>query len=760
MKKILPLIIFFSVYFKSNGQTPVGSWSDHLIYNSANCVAAGGDEIYASTGYSLLIYNKTFAELKKMSGINGLSETGISTLGWSDQDRTLIIGYKSTNVDLLKNNTVFNIPDISRKFIDGTKTINKIRTAGKYAYLACSFGIVVIDLDKKEIYDTWKPGVDDQNNGIHDLAFGNGKIYAATDRGVFSADPSIQGLSYFANWDLITTLPNSSGKYTAIVYSGNKLYVNLSDPVNGDQVWSLNGTASLLSQQPGIINRALDKTSDGFLISSPSMLRYFNNDGNLLRSATSYGWALPDIFQAIGDNNDIWIADKHSGLILWKNTEDFSAYTLPGPVSNDAFYITSANGKTIISGGATDDAWNNLGRLLQISSFENNEWTNITSASILDPVRVIADPLKPSHIFVSSWGNGLLEYENSILINHYTETNSPLQSSLPGRPYIRIAGLAFDVSGDLWITQSEVPGGIKVLKPDGSWIVNPVSIDAQERGDIIITKKGQKWIILPQGHGLFVLDDNNTPDVFTDDSYKRILVQDTENQTISSVFSIAEDLDGNVWIGTDQGPMIYFNTEKVFESDLKASRIKIPRNDGSNLADYMLKTEKITSIAIDGGNRKWLGTAGSGAYLLSVDGTKQIRNYNEQNSPVLSDSINSLAVDNKTGDVWFATVKGVQSLRGDATEGTNKFTKVYTFPNPVREYFYGNVTITGLMKDSQIRITDISGNLVYETVSEGGTATWDLTTYNGKRVSTGVYLVFCASKDGTQSIVTKMLVIK
>jgi hypothetical protein len=290
--------------------------------------------------------------------------------------------------------------------------------------------------------------------------------------------------------------------------------------------------------------------------------------------------------------------------------------------------------------------------------------------------------------------------------------------------------------------------------------VNPVTIDAPTIGDILITKTGHKWIVLPRGYGLFVLDDNNTPDVFIDDRYKKMLVEDSENKVISLVYSIAEDLDGNVWVGTDQGPLIYYNPENVFENDLKASRIKIPRNDGSGLADYMLGTEIITSIAVDGSNRKWLGTYSSGAYLLSPDGTVQIINHNEKNSPLFSNSIVSLAVDNKTGDVWLGTSKGLQSVRGDATAGEGKFTNVYTFPNPVREDFTGNVTITGLMRDSQIRITDISGNLVYETVSDGGQATWDLKIYNGQRVSTGVYLVFCASSDGSQSFVTKMLVIR
>ena len=217
-----------------SGQTPVGSWSDHLVYNTAECVAAGTDEVFASTGSSILIYNKGFAELKKMSRINGLTETGISTIAWSEENKTLIIAYSSTNVDLLKNNIIYNIPDISRKYIPGKKEINRIRTNGKYAYMACSFGIVVVDLNKKEIYDTWKPGTGSDNTEVWDIAFGKGKIYAATDAGVYSADLSNTGLSYFGNWNLIKLSFQIQLEITQhVIFSGNKLYANLSDPISG-----------------------------------------------------------------------------------------------------------------------------------------------------------------------------------------------------------------------------------------------------------------------------------------------------------------------------------------------------------------------------------------------------------------------------------------------------------------------------------------------------------------------------------------------
>jgi hypothetical protein len=761
MKKQIFISIISLVALVLNGQTPVGSWSDHLVYNTVDCVAAGTNEVFASTGSSLLIYNKGFAELKKMSRINGLSETGISTIGLSKEYKTLIIAYSSTNVDLLINNIIYNIPDIARKFIAGKKEINRIRTSGKYAYLACSFGIVVMDLDKKEIYDTWKPGTGSEVNEVWDITFSNEKVYAATETGVYSADRTSQGLSYFGNWHLLDLLPSPYGKYTSIIFSGNRLYANLSNLISGgDQVYSIDNASSLFSFTPGVFNKSIDASESGFTISSGTSARYYNLSGSLIKTISSYTWGIPNISQTVEDNGELWIADINSGLVRGQNFTDFSALTLPGPFSNNAFYINSFNGKTVICGGATDMSWNNQGIPLKISIFENNNWSSLQSSTIIDPMRALTDPDNPNHMFVSTWGGGLLEYDNNSLIKQYTESNSPLQTIIPGRPYVRICGLAMDKSKNLWLTQTEVPGSIKVLKPDGGWIINPLTIDAPTIGDIIITQTGQKWIVLPRGYGLFIFDDNKTPEVFSDDRYKKLLVQDSENQPISFVYSIAEDLDGNIWVGTDQGPVIYYNPEKVFDTDLKASRIKIPRNDGTDQADIALKTETITSIAVDGANRKWLGTSSSGAFLLSPDGLTQIKSFNEQNSPLFSNSIVSLSVDNKTGDVWFGTSKGIQSYRGNSTSGDEKFTKVYTFPNPVREDFQGNVTIKGLLRDSQIRITDISGNLVYEMVSDGGEATWDLKTYNGRRVATGVYLVFCASKDGSQTYVTKMLVIK
>jgi hypothetical protein len=759
MRRLLLFCCLFLSSLNIWGQTPVGTWSDHLVYSKALNLAVGSEEVFASTGSSLIVFNKEYSELRKLSRVNGLSETIISTIAFSEEYNILVIAYSNTNIDILKNNIIYNIPDIRLKYIPGEKEINKIRIRGEYAYLACSFGIVLIDLNKNEIYDTWKPGDGTDDPEIWDIAFSSDKVYAATTKGVYLGDIDDPGLAYFGNWSLINTLPEPEGKYTAAVFAGNRLYVNhTGNLLPGDYIYYIGNETALFSYVPGRFNSSFDKAADGFIVASGNSARYYHDDGSLYKTISSYPWGIPNIAQAVEDDDDIWIADISSGLVRWENMSDFSAYTLPGPSSNNAISVTSLNGKTIICGGGVNIPWNNLWRPFNVSVYEANSWTHINS-TVRDPMRAFIDPADNTHFFIATWGGGLLEYRDNELINTYNDSNSPLQTIIPGQPYVRICGMAMDGAGNLWITQSEVPGSVKVLKPDGTWIVNPVTATVATIGDIIITRSGHKWIVLPRGNGLLIIDDNDTPEYFNDDIYKQMFLTDPDGKVITFVYSIAEDLDGNIWVGTDQGPYIYYNPDEIINDDIRAYRIKVPRDDGSGLADYVLATEAITSIAIDGANRKWLGTQSSGAYLLSPDGTIRIKNYNMQNSPILSDVITDISVDNLTGDVFFATSDGVISIRGDAITGKDEFTGVYSFPNPVRKDYTENVTITGLMRDTQIKITDISGNLVYETVSAGGQASWDLTTYHGRRVATGVYLVFCSSRDGGKSCITKILVV-
>lgn len=756
MERSVSTIAFFLLAATLMGQQPVGTWSDHLRYNTSSAIAVSDQKIFASTGNSLLVFDKQYNELKKLSKVNGLSETGISTVAWSDEYNILIVAYKSSAVDLVFTNSVYNINDI-KNAATGEKTINRIRTADRYAYLASELGIIVVDLVKKEIRDTWKPSPGTMRNTVYDIAFGDNKVFAATDLGVWYAGISDQGLAYFGNWKQIESVPST--KCSLAVFSNGKLFVNIEGPLqDGDYIYSVSNETALFSHMNGVHNRSIENTAGGFIVTSSGSARFYNSRGSLEKTIESYGWGEPDICQTIADGNDIWLADKKYGLVREDKTGSFTSLTLNSPYSDNSSSISSLNGKTIICAGGADNRWNRLGIEFRFSVFDNNKFTGILSGQHTDAMRSCIDPSDNRHYYISSWGDGLFEYRDDNLVNHFEASNSPLGNDIDGTGGIRIGGLAFDKSGNLWLSRSGTPGRIFIHKKDGGWIDYPVHVDSPVLGDIISTSEGQMWILLPGGGGVFVLDYNGTPDLFTDDRYKRIQLTDSEGNYFSP-YSFTEDLDGNVWVGTDKGPVVYFNTGNITGTSPVAYRIKIPRNDGSGFADYLLGSENITSIAVDGANRKWLGTAGSGVYLVSAAGNEVLKSLNSKNSPLFSDSLSAVAVDNKSGEVWFGTSSGILSVRDLATSGENGFSNVYSFPNPVREDFEGNVTITGLMRDSQVKITDVGGNLVYETFSVGGQASWDLNTFNGRRVVTGVYLVFCSSADGSQSCVTKILVV-
>ena len=225
--------------------------------------------------------------------------------------------------------------------------------------------------------------------------------------------------------------------------------------------------------------------------------------------------------------------------------------------------------------------------------------------------------------------------------------------------------------------------------------------------------------------------------------------------------SVVEDRNGSLWIGTTNGPFVVNNHKRLLDlSSTAFTRIKIPRNDGTDLADYLLENENIVAIAVDGANRKWIGTEANGVYLISEDGLESLHHFTQSNSPLPSDNILSLVTDNNSGIVYMGTDKGLIGYQSDAIEGKESYSDVYAYPNPVRPDYSGVITITGLMENSLVKITDINNNLIYQANSLGGQICWDGLNVNGNRVATGVYLVYSSIEDGKEGCVTKILFVK
>jgi len=765
MRRFVTLIfILVTACIRMSGQIPVGSWQDRLSYSSSHYLTAGNDKIFSSAGASLLIKDTQTEITSKLSKANGLTETGISAIGWAEQEETLIIVYRNTDVDLVKRGRITNIPDIRNKYIPGLKEIYSVSVIGNLALLSGSFGIVVIDVRGRYIADTWRPGADGNTNEVFETALLNERIYAATAKGVFSAPPNRTGLSYFGNWDKLEGLPVTDAGYDKIAATSSSLFINKpGGTTSPDSLFRIipGQPAELAFSRNDSRISSVDPAPQGVTAALASSLLSISEEGQIFRETVSYGWATPNPQNTLFYKGELWIADASAGLVSTTDFLSFETHTLPGPYTNNVSDISFAGPRAYVTGGTVDNAWGNVYRPLQIFINSGQEWVSniLYGQADRDAMRVVADPADPDRYFVSSWGNGLYEFRNSTLINNFNQYNSPLSSIIPGDNYTRICGLAFDRTGNLWITQSGVSGNLRVLKTDGTWTSTTVNLNVPVVGDIVIDDNGYIWTLLPRGHGMLVYDPAKTPGDISDDRYLRLQVEDAEGHVMTNLFSAARDRDGNIWVGTDMGPAVYYTPGKIFESNLKAVRVKVPRNDGSGLADYLLGTETITSIAVDGANRKWFGTMSSGAYLVSEDGRTQLHNFSSANSPILSDNIVKINISSESGEVWFGTSAGIISFRGDATEGKDDYTGMYVFPNPVREDFDGPVTVTGLVEGSSVKITDISSNLVYETISNGGQAQWDLKNYRGKRVSSGVYLIFASNPDGSLAKVIKLLVI-
>ncbi len=365
-------------------------------------------------------------------------------------------------------------------------------------------------------------------------------------------------------------------------------------------------------------------------------------------------------------------------------------------------------------------------------------------------------------MFAGSWGGGVLEFKSGKFVKRYDNYNSTLQTQLPNEPqspYVRIAGMAFDSKGSLWVTNTGVDKVLSQLQPDGTWKAFELSGAANEFiGKVVVTQNDDKWIVVPRGKGLYVLNSAN------DQSKAQKVVALFRNQEgeylteMNDVYSMTEDLNGELWVGTSAGVAVFSNPQKIWtENVMYATRPGLNLHD--NYFHPLLEKETITAIAVDGANRKWIGTKTSGIFLVSEDGDTELKNFTTENSPLPNNEITDIAINQKTGEVFIGTTSGLVSYMGEATSANEVFSDVYVYPNPVRETYDGSIVIKGLVEDTDVKITDISGNLVYKTSSLGGQAVWDGKNLNGNRCKTGVYLVFLTDQTGENTKITKLLFI-
>jgi len=774
----LLFLLLFSLFFINkifSQGIAIGQWRDHLPWNSCISVTEGDGIVYCATKYAVFSFDKSDNSLKKMTKVNYLSDIGVSKISYHKALKTLVVAYSNGNLDLIENGVVTNISDIKRKQLQGYKSINNILFIGNYAYLSCGFGIVVVDLEKQEIKDTYYIATNGTQINVLDMTFDGTKLYAATEAGVYDANLNDPDLSDYNAWTKHTEMPHPDGKFNAIEYFNHKIFVNYSTTgYYTDTIFAYNDTTWTYFSYPATCYN-IRSFGNNLVVTNVDCIILYDTTGAKTSIISTYYLPSGHVSTAPRDaiidqdqSNVFWIADANLGLIknvgIWTST----SFMLNGPKTANVFKMSVENSNLWVAPGGMDATWNDVYNRDGVFSFINETWTtydhNTIPAfdTIYDIINIAENPSNPSNVFVGSWSKGLLEFNNQALTKIYDASNSTLTSNQPYGPNyrIRVDGIEFDANGNMWVINSGVNTALNVRKPNGNWKAFNFSgyLNNQEVGGLIIDKNNQKWMILPRGNGLLVFNDNNTIDDLSDDKIK-LLSTSIGNGALPSdnIYSIAVDQDGEVWVGTDLGIAVFYNPENVFSGSSFDSQQILVNLDG--YIQPLLASEIITAITVDGANRKWIGTQKAGVFLMSADGTTQLQHFTEDNSPLFSNTINCIAMDQKTGEVFFGTDKGIVSYKGDSTAPDSSYTNVLVYPNPVTENYNGLIAIKGLVGNADIKITDISGTLIYQTTAKGGEATWNGKNFSGERAKTGVYLIFCSNSDGSKTIVAKIMFI-
>ena len=772
MKTIFSFLVFWVFVVLSYGQpVEVGSWRDYLPYNNLKSVVESENFVYAASDYSLVEYDKRDNSINRLSKVQGLSDIGVSALGYHQATNTVIVGYVNGNVDFIENGKVENFPDIQRSSLIADKQVNYIDTDGSFAYLACGFGIVQLNMIQRVVEETFFIGDAGSYLNVSALAHTEDTIFAATNNGILFADKG-SPLKDYNFWQKDNSYPFSNEPIDLLKVWKGRILANIPSELNNADTLMIreNGNWRVFTEFQGQENHSIQIYGDSLLFSNNGGYQLYNGELEPVYQVFNYNTSSPaqpgDVI--LGRDGVFWVADREFGFVKNPQLFDYDLANLSSPFATDAHRIETKSGHVWIAAGSRAENYTNRFNTSGIYHKKPDQtWEVFNSLfnedldGAYDILSIAIDPFDPNHAFAGGLTKGLLEFRDGELVKIYDTTNSPLKIK-PSDVVVGIDGLRFDAQGNLWVSNMGSADALLRLDRENNWEVYNFSdvLSSPVTGDIVIDDNGFKWFLLPnRGPGIVAFNDAGTPEDQTDDDY-RLLTGTSGNGGLPStdVYSIEKDNSGEIWVGTNLGVAVFYNPGAVFLDgiNIDAQRIFVTVN---GYTQYLLETETVTGIAVDGANRKWFATDGGGVFLMSEDGTEQIYHFTTANSPLFSNSINDIAFDAESGEILIATDRGVLAFKGSATGGDPTNSDVYAYPNPVRRDYNGPIAIKGLAVNSSVRITDINGNLVFTTNAEGGQAIWNGKNMQGDRVQTGVYLVFSADTEGSETNITKIMVV-
>ena len=794
MKKAL-FIILAILPMVMKAQLAVGEWKVYPVFaNNVTRMLDTPEKVYYISEGNLFSYDKNTDESYSYSVVNKLNENEIHNIYYNKENKYLLVAYKSGNIDLLYDNgKVINMPEIKDAVLGTEKTINDVCFYENRIYVATVFGLVIFDDQKHHVIES---GIYNQKITSIEVYADNILISIDWKMYISSVDTKHNTINSFANLYALRAddMKVINNKIVLITNYGNYTILRIGD------LDVVNKKITNFTDVSANDVKLLNEDKEGVYTFNTSTLVKFDSDGNYekINLPTELQGKQIALWEGL---NSVWLGDK-SGI----SNLDISGDTITVlrdnfiPESSTSvkkvFFLHRGNsGKIYLSNSGSNDIYQTKGwQRIQINTINNGGVENITPATftssnkngatysykvIADTYKIMEDPDDADVYYVGSFWDGLCKVKNKEDITCYNWLNSTITTIAGGYACVAPA-FDFDKNNNLWVfsaidkttnpalhmLSSAARKKDEIAKTD--WVsVNLGDIKGGKDNKILACKKSNMFIIsdgLWDGN-LVGYDTKGTYENTSDDTYmiwSKFIDQDGKNFDPIHICAVVEDKNGKVWLGTDNGVVEITKPANLTNEAMTINRIKVPRNDGTQLADYLLETLYVTSIAVDGTNKKWLGTLTSGVYLVSENGDEILEHFTAENSSLPSNTIYSLECDPNSNSVFIGTDVGLVEYSSTTAPASADYSNVYAYPNPVRPEFTGWITIKGLMDNSLVKIADAAGNVFYSTVSEGGMVTWDGCNADGQRVKSGVYYVFASQNEeggSSSSAVTKILVV-
>jgi hypothetical protein len=768
------LLFLCVVTFVSRAQIGMGTWKLHVSTSKAIDVVASENEVFTAYANGLSIYTISTDEHRLLTALNGLSDIEIACLYYDAIEQAVYIGYKNGNIDKYKNGQITNIPSIKLAQISVSKRINRFERNGLYIYAANDFSIVQLDAAKNEVKETFYPT--NSTERIVDVAIYQDSIYALTPTQLLKGFLPNPILSDYSQWEKDTRLrQQTSNKYAEIeVFNDRLVVLKKSDEYGTDSVFRINAFAlELVTNLPFTIEiNSLNIVNNYLSVNVDGVIYLYNND---LQIPESYGAGNFNVWfssiRTARNQSGLWSADLKYGLVMYPSQFSYKLYPIEGSKNNHFYSMDAQKGKLAIASGRLSDGTLSAFTRNGVHFYQNAHWdllnvTNVSQwpeANIWDFLDVAINPIDTSEVAMSTYSFLPLTLMNASDTLVFNGGNSPIKSTSIGNGWSLVSDVLFDNRGNLWALNGFTDQPLKVRDKTGAWYSFDCGSNAKNKFTTKMIQDFDEIIwFASKTDGIIGYDHNGTISDPSDD--KVISLDEGEfsgNLPSIAVTALAADFDGELWIGTETGFAVLYNAAEAFNAqpgDYNTQQIKV--NFQGN-GEVVLGKTHITDIEVDGGNRKWMATANGGIILLSADGSEILEQYTTENSPIISNVIYDLQLNQETGELYILTDKGLVSFRTNASYEDPDYTSTKVFPNPVKPSYFGPVTIQGIRYDSDVKVTDVAGNLIYRTTSNGGTATWNTQNLNGEKVPTGVYFIWTATNfDGRDRKVGKVMVIR